>query len=60
MFENEVLKLHEEVGALKKDLLIATPQRDLADQDKFPLATKLDLAVSRLIRLLDKVEVKTP
>lgn len=60
MFENEVLKLHREVGALKQDLLTANPQIDLEDHERFSLATKIDLTVSRLMRLMDKVEVTTP
>ncbi|HYH03396.1 MAG TPA: hypothetical protein VEC37_09865 [Bacillota bacterium] len=60
MFENEVLKLHREVGAIKQDLLTGIPQGDMEDHEKFSLATKIDLTVSRLMRLIDKVEVTTP
>ncbi|HEY8464959.1 MAG TPA: hypothetical protein VIM29_13290 [Bacillota bacterium] len=60
MFENEVLKLHREVGAIKQDLLSGTTQSELDDHEKYSLATKIDLTVSRLIRLMDKIEVSTP
>jgi hypothetical protein len=60
MFENEVLKLYQEVGDIKHDLLLGMDRINLEDQEKYSLATKLDITVSRLIRLLDKTEISTP
>jgi hypothetical protein len=59
MFENEVLKLYQEVGEIKHDLLLGMGRINLEDQEKYSLATKLDITVSRLIRLLDKTEIST-
>jgi hypothetical protein len=60
MFENDMLKLHREVGAIKHDLLTNTNQVPSEENEKYCLATKIDLTVSRLIRLMDKVEISTP
>jgi hypothetical protein len=60
MFENDVIKLHREVGEIKHDLLINTNQVQNEENEKYCLATKIDLTVSRLIRLIDKVEISTP
>jgi hypothetical protein len=62
MFENDndMVRLHREVGAIKHDLLISTNQVQDEESEKYCLATKIDLTVSRLIRLMDKVEISTP
>jgi hypothetical protein len=60
MFENDVIKLHREVGEIKHDLLISTNQVQNEENEKYCLATKIDLTVSRLIRLMDKVEISAP
>jgi hypothetical protein len=60
MFENDVIKLYREVGEIKHDLLIGMDRFSLEDLQKYSLATKIDLTVSRLMRLMDKNEVTTP
>jgi hypothetical protein len=60
MFEKDVLKIYREVGEIKYDLLNGVNRVSLEDQAKYSLATKIDLTVSRLIRLMDKNEVNTP
>lgn len=60
MFENDVIKLYREVGEIKHDLLISTNQVQNEENEKYCLATKIDLTVSRLIRLMDKVEISAP
>jgi hypothetical protein len=54
LFENDVLKIHREVGEIKHDLLRGIDRISLEDQTKNSLATKIDLTVSRLMRLMDK------
>jgi hypothetical protein len=60
MFENDVVKLYREVGAIKHDLFINSPQTQNEENEKYSLATKIDLTVSRLIRLMDLIEISTP
>jgi hypothetical protein len=60
LFESDVLKIHREVGEIKHDLLRGIDRISLEDQAKYSLATKIDLTVSRLMRLMDKSKVTTP
>jgi hypothetical protein len=60
MFENDVIKLYQEVGEIKHDLLKGMDRINLEDQEKYSVATKIDLTVSRLMRLMDKNEIITP
>ena len=54
MIEQELLKkLHREIGELKQDLLTGVTRPELGDQESYKLATKIDLTVSRLLRLLE-------
>jgi hypothetical protein len=60
MFENDVIKIYREVGEIKHDLLIGIDRISQEDQAKYSLATKIDITVSRLIRLMDKSKVTAP
>lgn len=53
MLENELLQFQQELGAIKRDLLNNTDLPGVADEESYIIATKLDLAVARLLRLLE-------
>lgn len=53
MLENELLQFEQELGAIKRDLLSNTNSSGLEDAESFIMATKLDLAVARLLRILE-------
>jgi len=53
MYENDLLKFHRELVEIKTKLLTNESQTNLTDQERFAVATKIDLTVSRLLRLLD-------
>ncbi len=53
MFENEIYKFQQEIGEIKQDLRTDDSKVSLEDQDSYRLATKIDLTVSRLMRILE-------
>lgn len=53
MLENELLLFQQEIGQIKQDLLTGNPRAGLDDEDSYKLATKIDLTVSRMLRLLE-------
>jgi hypothetical protein len=53
MIENDITKFQREIGEIKQDLISANLTADLNDEDSYRLATKIDLTVSRLIRILE-------
>lgn len=53
MLENELLLFQKEIGEIRQDLMNGNTRICLDDGDSYKLATKLDLTVSRLIRLLE-------
>jgi len=54
MFEKDIVKFHREIGEIKNDLMNNDHQKVLDDHEKYTIATKIDLTVSRLIRLLER------
>ncbi|HBF36931.1 MAG TPA: hypothetical protein DDW50_06380 [Firmicutes bacterium] len=53
MLENDITKFQQEIGAIKQDLISDTMINDLNDEESYRLATKIDLTVSRLMRILE-------
>jgi hypothetical protein len=53
MLENELLQFERELGEIKQDLLRSLDSPDLEDGESYKIATKLDLTVARLLRLLE-------
>lgn len=53
MLENDILKFQQEIGEIKQDLLTNATTTDLDDEESYRLATKIDLTVSRLMRILE-------
>jgi hypothetical protein len=53
MLENDILKFQQEIGEIKQDLLVDGMATGLDDEESYRLATKIDLTVSRLIRILE-------
>lgn len=53
MLENELLLFQKEIGEIRQDLMNGNTRIGSDDGDSYKLATKLDLTVSRLIRLLE-------
>lgn len=53
MLENELLLFQQEIGQIKQDLMTGNSRVGLDDEDSYKLATKIDLTVSRLLRLLE-------
>ncbi|MGE5583273.1 MAG: hypothetical protein ACM3X9_12165 [Bacillota bacterium] len=53
MIENELLKFQQEIGDIKQNLLTRDLAPEIRDEDSYRLATKIDLTVSRLIRLME-------
>jgi hypothetical protein len=53
MLENDILKFQQEIGEIKQDLLNSGLASELDDEESYRLATKIDLTVSRLIRILE-------
>ncbi len=53
MLENELLLFQQEIGRIKQDLMTGNSCTGLDDEDSYKLATKIDLTVSRLLRLLE-------
>ncbi|NLW46788.1 MAG: hypothetical protein GXY86_05585 [Firmicutes bacterium] len=51
--ENKLLLFQQEIGQIKQDLITENLRNDLDDEDSYKLATKIDLTVSRLLRLLE-------
>lgn len=58
MIEKDILKFHQEIGEIKTGLMTTDPSKTLDDQDKFTIATKIDITVSRLIRLMERIKEK--
>lgn len=56
MYELELSKFQQELGKIKQDLLIESAQNSLSkdDTDDYQVATKIDLLVSRLMRVLER------
>ncbi len=57
MVENDITKFQQEIGEIKHDLITANLSTDLNDEESYRLATKIDLTVSRLIRILERRNV---
>lgn len=53
MLENDLLLFQQEIGQIKQDLMIENSRSGLDDEDSYKLATKIDLTVGRLLRLLE-------
>jgi hypothetical protein len=53
MLEKDITKFQEEIGEIKQDLLTEAISTDLNDEESYRLATKIDLTVSRLLRILE-------
>lgn len=53
MFEKELVKLQREIGELKLDLMGNGGSARLGDEEGYQLATKIDLTVSRVLRIID-------
>jgi len=53
VLENKLLLFQQEIGQIKQDLITENLRNDLDDEDSYKLATKIDLTVSRLLRLLE-------
>ncbi|MGE5607565.1 MAG: hypothetical protein ACM3YE_17970 [Bacteroidota bacterium] len=53
MLENDLLLFQQEISQIKQDLMVGNVRSGLDDEDSYKLATKLDLTVSRLLRLLE-------
>jgi hypothetical protein len=53
MLENDLLFFQQEISQIKQDLMVGNIQSGLDDEDSYILATKIDLTVSRLLRLLE-------
>ncbi|NLY74371.1 MAG: hypothetical protein GX075_03620 [Firmicutes bacterium] len=53
MLENELALFQQEIGQIKHDLMSGKVQPSLDDGESYKLATKIDLTVSRLLRLLE-------
>ncbi len=53
MLEKELEQIQRVIGQLKEELLTSTIQSELEDEVSYKLATKIDLTVSRFIRLLE-------
>lgn len=52
MLENEILRFQQELAELKQDLLTSEPQPP-EDVDSYQIATRLDLIVNRMVRILE-------
>lgn len=53
MLENDLFLFQQEIGRIKQDLMTGNCKVGLDDEDSYKLATKIDLTVSRLLRLLE-------
>ncbi len=53
MLENDLFFFQQEISQIKQDLMVGNVRSGLDDADSYKLATKLDLTVSRLLRLLE-------
>lgn len=53
MIENDIMKFHQEISDVKSTFNSDDNVRMLQDTDKYVIATKIDLTVSRLIRLIE-------
>ena len=53
MLENDLTKFQREIGEIKQDLISGTMINNLNDEESYRLATKIDLTVSRLMRILE-------
>jgi hypothetical protein len=53
LLENELLQFQQEIGEIKQDLLTSGITANPNDDESYRLATKIDLTVSRLMRLLE-------
>lgn len=59
MFEKDLIKLQRELGEIRQDLLNNSPPVRPGDEEAYQLATKIDLTVSRVLRLMDhKIEIR--
>lgn len=53
MIENELGKFQQELVEIRQDLLKKTESEPPADAVSYQLATKLDIAVTRLLHILE-------
>jgi len=53
MLEDDLLLFQQEIGQIKQDLITGNSRNGVDDEDSYKLATKIDLTVSRLLRLLE-------
>ena len=53
MFEKELQKFQQEIGEIKKDLLLNACAANIGDEESYKLATKIDLTVNRLLRMME-------
>ncbi|TCL74142.1 hypothetical protein EDC14_100478 [Hydrogenispora ethanolica] len=53
MLEKDLEQIYRVVGELKEELLTNPSHPELEDEESYKLATKIDLTVSRLMRLLE-------
>ncbi|HOJ77384.1 MAG TPA: hypothetical protein PLZ08_06190 [Bacillota bacterium] len=53
MLESDLQKFHQELGELKNQLLSGESCNFTVEKDQYTLATKIDLTVSKLLKLLD-------
>lgn len=53
MLENELGKFQQELVEIKQDLLKKTEPEQPADALSYQLATKLDIAVTRLLHIIE-------
>ena len=53
MLEEDLLLFQQEIGQIRQDLITENSRIAVDDEDSYKLATKIDLTVSRLLRLLE-------
>lgn len=53
MLEDVLLLFQQEIGEIKQNLTTENSRNGVVDEDSYQLATKIDLTVSRLLRLLE-------
>lgn len=60
MLDNELVLFQQEIGRIKHELLTGNTGAGLDDEESYKLATKIDLTVSRLLRLLEAKHDQRP
>lgn len=53
MLEKDLLRFEKELGKIKQDLIKFSCSRVLDDEESYKIATKLDLTVARMMRILE-------